>query len=87
MSDALKQVELDIASRAADGFGVAHRDHIINRLVSRAVPDLDGAGRNDDLFAVRIGKRADLVRIESDGILLAPFLAREAMGDPDPVAR
>ena len=87
MSDAVEEVELDIASCAADGFGVADRDHIVDRLVCRAVPDLDRAGRNDDLFAVGIGKGADLVRIESDGVLLAPFLAREAVGDPDPVAR
>ena len=87
MSNALKQVELDIASRAADGFGVAHRDHIVDRLVSRAVPDLDGAGRNDDLFPVRVGKGANFVRIEADSVPLAPFLSGKTVRDRYAVAR
>ena len=87
MSDALKQVELDIASCAADGFGVAHRDHIVDRLVSRAVPDLDGAGRNDDLFTIRVGKGADLVRIEADSVPLTPFLGGETVRDCYAIAR
>ena len=87
MSDAFKQVELDIAAGAADGFGVTDRDHIVDRLVSRAVPDLDRAGRNDDLFTVRVGKGTDLVRVEADRVPLAPFLGRETVSDPYSVAR
>lgn len=87
MSDAVEEVELDVAAGAADGFGVTDRDHIVDRPVSRAVPDLDRAGRDDDLFAVGVYKGADLVRIEADSVLLAPFLGRETVSDPYSVAR
>ena len=87
MSDALKQVELDIASGSADVFGVAHRDHIVDRLVSRAVPDLDGAGRNDDLFTGRVGKGANFVRIEADSVPLVPFLGGKTVRDRYALAR
>ena len=87
VSDAVEEVELDVAAGAADGIGVTDRDHIVDRLVSRAVPDLDRAGRDDDLFTVGIGEGADLVRVESDRVLLAPFLGRETVSDHDPVAR
>ena len=56
MPYALEEVELYVASRSADGFGVAYRDHIVDSLVSRAVPDLDRAGRDDDLFSIDIGE-------------------------------
>ena len=56
VSAAVEQVELDVAAGAADGAGVFNGHLVVDRRVSRAVPDLDRAGRNDDFFAVRVDK-------------------------------
>ena len=47
--DAVQDVKLGIAARAADRIVILARENGIYRLIVRALPDLDGAGREDGL--------------------------------------
>ena len=79
MIDALHEVEFNVRARAAnrpDEFGYQYGIH---RGVCRALPDLDGTGWDHHTLALGIDKRARFVRIEADGVFLAPFIGGETV--------
>ena len=75
----VEDVKLGKASRAADRIVILARENGIYRLVVRALPDLDGARRENGALALGVHDGARTVGFKSRCVAFGKFLGREAV--------